>query len=274
MEVEQLRKEVKLERQPVSGRREGARGCPAGGAAGGAGAGRSPFAPRRGCGGPGGGRGQRGSGGALRESPGCLGTAAACADGSRYPLWGRERWRRWRHRTPGPCGGGCRARGAGARRPRDEAPRGAGPGPPAAAAPVVFGTPWLPLPAGPRSPVPARGSLAGRGRSASSSVPLLSKTRRAVPVPGEGAVCRREAVLPRRNPSRPGRHPTAPGRAAGEAGRPGPPSPPAPLSASLAVRCPGGGRGAAGAEPRSLQPCPEKRCTFVMCTHCSFPRVK
>lgn len=51
MEVEQLRKEVKLERQPVSDRGEGARGCPAAGADGGAGAGRSPLLAGRACGG-------------------------------------------------------------------------------------------------------------------------------------------------------------------------------------------------------------------------------
>lgn len=45
MEVEQLRKEVKLERQPVSGRGEGARSCLAGGGAG-CGAGSEPVPPR------------------------------------------------------------------------------------------------------------------------------------------------------------------------------------------------------------------------------------
>lgn len=102
MEVEQLRKEVKLERQPVSGHGEGARSCPAGGGAGcGAGSsspllpGRcgtgssSPLLPGR-CGSSGGGQehvGRRGRGGgaegaARPYSPGCFGTAAVCTDRS------------------------------------------------------------------------------------------------------------------------------------------------------------------------------------------------
>lgn len=66
MEVEQLRKEVKLERQPVSGRGEGARSCPAGGGAG-CGAGSSPFLPGRRYGGSGGGPGHVGRAAGLWE---------------------------------------------------------------------------------------------------------------------------------------------------------------------------------------------------------------
>lgn len=89
MEVEQLRKEVKLERQPVSGHGEGARSCPAGGGAGCGAGSSSPLLPGR-CGSSGGGQehvGRRGRGGgaegaARPYSPGCFGTAAVCTDRS------------------------------------------------------------------------------------------------------------------------------------------------------------------------------------------------
>lgn len=82
MEVEQLRKEVKLERQPVSGRREGAPGPRR--AEGRARSGSSPFPP-----GGGAGRGRQpgaagaaGCGSRSSGQPRPLGTAAVCTDGS------------------------------------------------------------------------------------------------------------------------------------------------------------------------------------------------
>lgn len=75
MEVEQLRKEVKLERQPVSGRREGARSCPASGGAG-SGAGSSPFLPQRRCGAQAAARDTAGGGAGRGRGGGAV--AAAC----------------------------------------------------------------------------------------------------------------------------------------------------------------------------------------------------
>lgn len=74
MEVEQLRKEVKLERQPVSGRGEGARSCPAGGRAG-CGAGSSPFLPGRRCGAWAAARGTAGGGAGRGRRGGAVGAA-------------------------------------------------------------------------------------------------------------------------------------------------------------------------------------------------------
>lgn len=148
-------------------RRPGARR--AGGGAGRGSPARSGSAPSR-RGGPGEGRGSGTAGAALRERPGSCGNDRSLPRRARPPALGlgpaaalATSHRRHRVGAPVLRGGGCGARGEGAQRPRDEAPRGAGTGPPAAAVPVAFGTPWLPLSgqslepgASTRQPCPAR----------------------------------------------------------------------------------------------------------------------
>lgn len=131
MEVEQLRKEVKLERQPVSGRGEGARSCPGLGVEPGA----SPFRRAR--------QGRRGCGSRSSAEPrlfwdgrglhrrSCHHFGLGAGDGAlgTAPLTPR--------RGAGPCRGWLWSPGEGAHHPWDKAPREAGTGRPGAAG---FGT--------------------------------------------------------------------------------------------------------------------------------------
>lgn len=196
MEVEQLRKEVKLERQPVSGRRERLPGRRGGrqsrgrsrekpvtpragyrglygtrggkkehvGQAAGPGAAaqaRSRSVPSR-RGDPGGGRGNGAWGASSQDSPG---TGGLCNDASSQPLWGQDRGRCWRHTTSSAVPQRQSFMGVAVGREERGAPfpgqgaRGADMGPPAAAAPVAFGTFGFPSLASPWSPVPAQSRL-------------------------------------------------------------------------------------------------------------------